>query len=162
MFAVGKTKAEIGRIYKISRERVRQILLPPYEYVQYTHLCDVCGYEIKTRFRTSPECMQCKLKTNLENKSVTQSVFGGKPEWRRKGRERVREMVRHRDKYTCQSCGKLWKEGTRSFDVHHLNGLCGKKSTGYDSIKDMDGLITLCHKCHFNHPEHTYKIRSNH
>lgn len=74
----------------------------------------------------------------------------GKPKWLRKGRERVRELVRARDNYTCQSCKKVWVKGSRRFDVHHLKGLCGKKSRGYDRVSEMGGLITLCHKCHYD------------
>ncbi len=81
-------------------------------------------------------------------------IFYGLPEWRAKGRERARYMVRVRDNFTCQDCGRKWKEGKRQFDVHHLNGLCGKKSKEYDSTKKIKGLITLCHQCHFNRPEH--------
>lgn len=73
------------------------------------------------------------------------------------GRDRNREMVRIRDNYTCQDCSKKWIEGTRRFDVHHLNGLCGKKSRGYDSVSSLETMITLCHKCHFNRPEHRCK-----
>jgi len=74
------------------------------------------------------------------------------------GRERNREIVRIRDKFTCQDCGNVWQEGKRRFDIHHLNGLCGKKSRLYDKMDSLDGLITLCHKCHFNRPEH--KVQS--
>ena len=76
---------------------------------------------------------------------------------------RTREIVRIRDKYTCADCGSIRTpeiakaEGKKMFDVHHLNGLCGKKSRSYDKISEVDGLITLCHKCHFNRPEHTLK-----
>lgn len=73
------------------------------------------------------------------------------------GKDRTREIVRIRDNRTCQDCGKKWEEGTRRFDVHHLNGLCGKKSQSYDKISEIGGLITLCHKCHFNRPEHATK-----
>lgn len=73
------------------------------------------------------------------------------PAYKMTGRDYVRELVRARDKYTCQMCGKLWQEGTRRFDVHHLQGLCGKKSKGIDRKQDMPILIALCHKCHFNH-----------
>ena len=69
------------------------------------------------------------------------------------GRERTREAVRIRDKYSCYTCRKKWKRGTRRFDVHHLNGLCGKKSRGYDKFSEMEGLITICHKCHYAHHE---------
>lgn len=73
------------------------------------------------------------------------------------GRDKNRELVRIRDKHTCQSCKKLWLLGSRRFDVHHLNGLCGKKSKKYDKKNELDNLVTLCHKCHFNHPDHSSK-----
>lgn len=75
------------------------------------------------------------------------------------GRDLIREKVRILDNHQCQDCKKKWEESTRRFDVHHLDGLCGKKSKGYDSIKDIDSMITLCHKCHFNRPEHTINKR---
>lgn len=71
------------------------------------------------------------------------------------GREYVRGKVRQRDKDTCRMCGTKWTEGNRKFIVHHLNGECGKKSKSYDSIKDIDKLITLCHKCHPRHPHYS-------
>jgi hypothetical protein len=85
------------------------------------------------------------------------------------GRERTRMKVRIRDNFTCQDCGKrrtpedLWKMNSgikgilgrkKLFDVHHINGDCGKKSKSYESADVIDGLITLCHKCHYNRPEH--------
>lgn len=82
------------------------------------------------------------------------------------GRERTRHLVRKRDNFTCQTCGarrtpeEAKRLRVRMFDIHHLNGLCGKRSRAYDKIDDMPGLITLCHKCHFNHPEHTLKTRN--
>lgn len=89
-----------------------------------------------------------------------------------KGRERVRMMVRIRDGFTCRSCGKkrtirevarhnariIGNKGKiKLFDVHHINGQCGKNSRGYDRIDSTDGLITLCHKCHYNHHEFSKK-----
>ena len=71
------------------------------------------------------------------------------------GRDYVRDLVRKRDNHTCQDCKKKWVHGKKKFDVHHLNGFCGKKSRGYDSSKDTRYLVTLCHRCHFNHPEHS-------
>lgn len=81
------------------------------------------------------------------------------------GRERTRMFVRVRDDFTCQTCKQVLlpsearNQGRKLFDVHHLGGKCGTMSRAYDSIKDLSGLITLCHKCHFNHPEHTLKRR---
>lgn len=77
-----------------------------------------------------------------------------------KGRDRTRMMVRIRDNFTCQDCGnrrtpeEAKKQKKYLFDVHHLEGLCGKKSRGYDKQSDMDILVTLCHKCHYQRPEH--------
>src|SRR3990167_4277861 len=75
------------------------------------------------------------------------------------GRDYVRYLVRLRDKNICQKCGKIWKVGARAFDVHHLGGLCGKKSKGYDHIDDIPNLITYCHKCHLNLGEVREKMR---
>lgn len=90
------------------------------------------------------------------------------------GRDYVREQVRRRDKHTCQDCGIVRKTKDifnynsklptlkgrkKALDIHHLNGLCGKKSKQYDSKKNMIYLITLCHKCHYNRPEHKCKSK---
>jgi hypothetical protein len=66
------------------------------------------------------------------------------------GRDFIREKARIRDDHTCQECFRRRHEGERRFDLHHINGLCGKKSRGYDRKCDIGQLITLCHKCHFN------------
>lgn len=85
------------------------------------------------------------------------------------GRDRAREMVRIRDNHTCLDCGiklttlnvlktnsliKGLKGKIKCLDVHHINKQCGKNSRGFDSTKNLSGMITLCHKCHFNRPEH--------
>lgn len=85
-------------------------------------------------------------------------IFKDTPRWLRKGREFVREQVRFRDDYRCQDCKRRWQKGERRFDVHHLNGMCGRKSRGYDRKSEIDGLVTLCHKCHYNRPEHGQRI----
>ena len=70
------------------------------------------------------------------------------------GRDFIREAVRRRDNHTCQICGKKWVEGKRRFDIHHID--CDKEKTHkYDNWKkEKDNMITLCHKCHMNLPEH--------
>jgi len=75
------------------------------------------------------------------------------------GMDFTREIVRIRDKHTCQSCLKKWKLGRRRFDIHHLNGMCGKNSRGYDKVADIKGMTTLCHKCHLSLPEVREKMR---
>jgi len=93
----------------------------------------------------------------------------------RTGREFTRISVRIRDNFTCQDCGnkrtleevtnhnkkqKGLKGRIKLYDIHHINGLCGKKSKGYDSIKNMSTLVTLCHKCHYNRHEHICKTKA--
>lgn len=134
----GLTLQEIGDKYSISRERVRQIL------------------------------EKGKPKT-LSGRPISSTEAYLKSVGKTDGRERARELVRIRDNHTCQDCGiqiftkdifkynsqfKTQKGKKKSLDVHHINGLCGKNSTGYDSTKDISGMITLCHKCHYNRPEH--------
>lgn len=113
---------------------------------------------------------------NLSRQRVSQIILGGKPQLKvyygnesiltqiagkeLHGRERTRMLVRIRDNFTCQDCGAVRtpqmarEQGKRLFDIHHVNE-CGKKSRAYDSVKDLSGMITLCHLCHFNRPEHT-------
>ena len=70
------------------------------------------------------------------------------------GRDRNRELIRIRDDHTCQLCGKKWEEGQRRLDVHHID--CEKEKTRQvDNLeKEQHNLVTLCHKCHLNLPEH--------
>ena len=63
------------------------------------------------------------------------------------GRDLVREKIRIRDNHTCQDCNKIWQEGERRFDVHHLDE-DENKSRGYDKFEDEENLITYCHACH--------------
>lgn len=106
--------------------------------------CKLCGGSYDFPVGKEKGCANCGL---IKRKKEIQ------------GRDRTRELVRKRDNFTCQDCKKVWEIGMRRFDVHHLNGLCGKKSRGYDKVSDMKGLITLCHKCHFNRPEHAQRKR---
>lgn len=76
------------------------------------------------------------------------------------GMDRTREVVRIRDSHKCQDCGHKWNDGERRLDVHHLNGLCGKLTYRYDKIEDIDGLVTLCHRCHMNQEEVVEKMVS--
>lgn len=67
-------------------------------------------------------------------------------------RDRIRELVRIRDRHTCLLCKKQWMPNIRRFDVHHLD----KKFEGKTlSVTKQDRpnthrMITLCHKCHLN------------
>lgn len=73
------------------------------------------------------------------------------------GRDYTREKVRIRDKHTCQFCGKKWLKGKRKLDVHHIDE-DKEKTLQYDSPKESENMITLCHKCHLNVPGHRKKM----
>lgn len=62
----------------------------------------------------------------------------------------IREIVRTRDNHRCQKCFKKWIQGTRKFDVHHLDiKMESTRNINYDR-KNIDKMITYCHKCHLN------------
>lgn len=102
-----------------------------------------------------PDLLKKLLKIYGELKTFSQ---------RFQGLDRTREITRIRDGHTCQECGlkrtpaMIAKYKYRSLDVHHLNGICGKKSRSYDKVSEMGGLITLCHKCHYN--RHDFSMNS--
>lgn len=92
-----------------------------------------------------------------KNKLSEWGKRGGRPKktefYYASSRDREREFVRIRDNQTCQRCGKIWQEGQRKFDVHHLDeDMFGKNrmkmAHKYDK-ENNDKLITFCHKCHF-------------
>ena len=155
------TAATLAKEFGISYQRVFQII-----YVKprraFAYICLGCSLNKETFFAQRKTCEQCyiskilKRKTHAENWKQELKRFGLSclPE----GRERTRTLVRVRDNFTCQDCGDVRfpkdcgkeKLFQKQLDVHHLNGLCGKRSRSYEAIAEMEGLITLCHKCHFN------------
>ncbi len=128
------------------RRRVCDACKPKYFL---TTKCVFCGVLTGSRWKV---CLQCApYRVAVENKGY-------------EGREGVRALARARDGHSCQSCGlrrtpddvrfhnskiKGLKGKIHSLDVHHLDGICGKKSVGYDKVEDLHKLITLCHKCHY-------------
>lgn len=144
---------------------------------RYKRLCNEC-FDKRKVSSIRRECFKCGAITQNSHKICYNCAPYAKDVYRKKtkGRGIVRGMVRARDNYTCQTCKvvrtadevaafnhkiKTLKGKMRSLDVHHLGGMCGKNSRGYDKMENMDTLITLCHKCHFNHPEHSKKGRTN-
>ncbi len=145
-FKVVNNLSALGRKYGVSRERIRQIVhdikpkgASPYKIIMYKRItCYICRNILVNG--ESKYCGDCRKENKLEH-----------------GRDLVRGVVRGRDNNTCQSCGFKWKLGMdrKRLDVHHLEGMCGKKSKGYDSIySDLSKLITVCHKCHYNLHDH--------
>lgn len=125
MRQAGSSLKEIAKIFGISRQRVDQILKQVHKYIT----CLRCNQSF-ARKGNEICCFDCLKK------------YGRLPS----GRDSVREKVRIRDNYMCQFCFKIWQQGSRKFDVHHLHEM--KASKNYDDKKKMINLITLCHPCH--------------
>ena len=118
------TYQQIGELFGLTRQRVHQIIKSP-------------NYVNNKVYPKIPRAYKYGEPIELE------------------GRDYLKEKARIRDNYTCQLCGLVWKEGTRRLDVHHLNHLESQtEAIKYENNKDLDQMITLCHKCHMNVPHH--------
>ena len=54
--------------------------------------------------------------------------------------QELKELIRKRDNYTCQECGKTQKQLKRKLSIHHID---------YDKKNNSKlNLISLCLKCH--------------
>lgn len=123
----GRTYEEVGNLLGVSRQRIHQIYR---------------GYS------SSPK----NNSTTIPIDWLPNKVFDKKINYKNfRGRDFLREIIRKRDKYSCQICGKLWAEEERRLDVHHIDeekeGINGRL---YKNNKDFSKMITLCHKCHLN------------
>jgi len=131
-FSRGQTLQQIGNKYGVTRQRVYQIIndinpngppIPPKYHRHFTRA--------KRKYLGFPN-----VKIKLEG-----------------GRDFIRELIRIRDRYTCQKCKKKWLKGRRRFDVHHADKKEEGKSHNKNCVsrdkKMLDRMITLCHKCHF-------------
>jgi 5-methylcytosine-specific restriction endonuclease McrA len=125
-------------------------------YVKIVKNCLECGKQIVVTSKKSRVVKYCSVECGRKNKGRP-SKHGNITKitgFKSCSRDRVRELIRIRDNHTCQICGKKWVEGKRRFDVHHKD--CDKEKTlqcdNYE--KEKDNMITLCHKCHLNLPEH--------
>lgn len=56
----------------------------------------------------------------------------------------IRDQVRQRDRYRCQSCGI--QETNREHDIHHIKPF--RTFTSFESANRLDNLTTLCKRCH--------------
>jgi DEAD/DEAH box helicase domain-containing protein len=69
--------------------------------------------------------------------------------------EKIRNSVRRRDSFTCQSCGKV--ESSQEFHVHHRVPF--RQFQDQKAANRMDNLVTLCPVCHMK-AEAVIRIRS--
>lgn len=164
----GKTLKDIGKIYKISRQRVYQILYPQknkdylkikikkIKYNKFLIERKKILYHL-LKFISPEEIKQILLKLVIFNQGISPiENFSTNIQEYKDGRSRYRELVRKRDKYTCQLCRLKWEKGKRKLDTHHIDG------TPEDSRKcdnNFGNMITLCHQCHLRID--SYKISKN-
>jgi len=112
-----------------------QMLLPPYEL-------STTGYWIRIYEATIEGLLDQGLWTNAPND------YG--PAW-----DVIREQVRFRDQYHCQSCGT--PENNRAHDVHHKVPF--RSFTTAAEANQLSNLVTLCPTCH-RKAETVVRIRS--
>lgn len=138
------TYEEIGTLLNISRQRAHQI---------------ANDYRSKGAYNAIPP-LQHKILSQAKKRALglpSQSIAATGVQG---GRDSVRELVRLRDKHTCQVCQKRWRKGTRRFDVHHLDPEReSTRDTKWDR-EHLDRLVTLCHRCHLNLDSVRKKMRT--
>ena len=132
----GKSFEKIGLVLGLSRQRIHQIYKQIHLFTVKRN-CVFCKKEIILISGREKCCSSCKKGSS--------DLYG---------RNLVREKIRIRDNWTCQICGEVWTLGKRRLDVHHKD--CIKEKTKqYDNYEiEKHNMITLCHKCHLNLPEH--------
>jgi len=157
----GKTYQEIGDQFKISRQRVHQI-------VTGYHLINnpLSGSATREDFDFRPDIDHVKLFKLPRIKKVVELDYfdySGCPiPTKMEGIDRIRELVRLRDNHICQKCFRQWLIGERRFDVHHLDeAMESVKNYAYDK-ENQDKMVTYCHKCHLSlHTVRTKMSKSN-
>lgn len=104
--------------------------------------CIDCGIELKgTKPGSSRErCQECHLKYAVrENASRWLGGIGKEP-YPFEFDDKLKELIRERDSYTCQLCGKKQEDHYRKLDIHHID---------YDKDNlNPNNLVTLCQSCH--------------
>lgn len=129
------TFAAIGKLVGVSRQRIHQIHSG---YKSHRIPLFVSNYSLPPN-RNYPISTIDISSFNGEKNPITEGSM-----------DKIREYVRMRDKRTCQICGKIWKEGQRRFDVHHLDEEKESTRNCFWDREHMDRMTTLCHKCHLN------------
>ena len=161
----GNTYAEIGKAFGVTRQRVHQIYknyISPSDQRKKTRRAKILA-ELVEKYKSTPQKEPKKIYAGILEENGLAHL---------EGRDRARMMTRIRDDFTCQDCGvrrtnkEVFSQNKKqkgligkikNLDVHHTHDMCGKNSIGYDSIEDISKMITLCHRCHFNRPEHKTK-----
>ena len=96
---------------------------------------------------------------HLDEESVdtlkAMGLWNNEPNQYGKDWEKIREAIRQRDQYVCQSCGKV--ESIQEFHVHHR--IPFKQFPDHYDANRFENLVTLCPVCHIK-AESVIRIRS--
>jgi DEAD/DEAH box helicase domain-containing protein len=95
------------------------------------------------------------LDDEIRDRLRTVNLWNSSPNQYGKNWDRLREIVRYRDRFTCQSCGMV--ERGSAHHVHHK--IPFRIFTSLDRANALDNLITLCPNCH-QRAEQVVKVRS--
>ncbi len=85
----------------------------------------------------------------------SQGMWSSEPNRYGKDWEKIRQAIRQRDKFSCQSCGKV--ETIQEFHVHHR--IPFRQFTRPTEANRFENLVTLCPICHIK-AESNLRIRS--
>lgn len=149
---------KIGELLGISRQRVHQILtgyISPFAKRLEEEQKKRAAEAQKRVNALIVKIIHKKIPKGVSLSSITGIHQGS--------RDQLRELIRIRDNHTCQLCNKKWKKGKRRFDVHHngddIDGKTPDMTVDNLDRKNIDRMITLCHKCHLNLYMTTKKMR---
>lgn len=159
LYKEGISIKDISKIFSVTYSRIWAVV-NNYRGTPKDRKCFLCNdtfyvFSSQKKVNNNSLCPKC-----CENNAPFLFRSNGS---RLQGMDFCREIARIRDNHTCQKkhggCGSKWKLGQRRFDIHHLMGICGKKSRSYDT--NISKLTTLCHKCHLNLKEVKKKMSKN-
>lgn len=121
-----------------------------------THTCEQCGCTYAVMAAISARSRFCSYgcygKWQSENKIGENNHHwkGGTPSGEYYGPNwpALSKIVRKRDNYTCQRCGKQQVDRRHPFHVHHIVYLRSFTRDQIDQANDLSNLTTLCQPCH--------------
>ena len=87
-----------------------------------------------------------ELNEKCINKMRNESLWLSDPNDYGKDWKMIRDQVRKRDNYVCQSCGRTEEVGKIPFHVHHK--IPFKCFVSIEKANELENLITLCPICH--------------